>query len=221
MATTLFPGVALVTGAASGIGRGIAIAFAREGCERIVIADHNEAGLEETSRLIKSKHSDTKILVKAVDVRQEERVAFLVQQAVQEFGRIDYAVNAAGILGESGKSHEMSTKAFDDVLAIDYRGCWLCSRQELKQMLSQDPLPTHDGRPGNRGDRFWELANKQQYSKDNIRINCVCPGVIETPMVIDVLEYMKPAIKIAPMESSKATFVQGAALVVDGGYTIN
>ncbi|KAK4989164.1 hypothetical protein LTR66_007120 [Elasticomyces elasticus] len=151
MATTLFPGVALVTGAASGIGRGIAIAFAREGCERIVIADHNEAGLEETSRLIKSKHSDTKILVKAVDVRQEERVAFLVQQAVQEFGRIDYAVNAAGILGESGKSHEMSTKAFDDVLAIDYRGCWLCSRQELKQMLSQDPLPTHDGRPGNRG----------------------------------------------------------------------
>lgn len=167
---------------------------------------------------------------------------------------------AAGIIGAAQPSHLQTLSDFDKVLAVDYRGLWLCSRAAITQMLTQSPLPTHDGRPGNRGSVVniasqlgivarttapaycsakaavigLTKADAIDYSKENIRINCVCPGVIDTPMVDE--EVMK-AKSIAPMDrpgtaqevadcvlflcSSKASFVQGSALVVDGGYIIN
>lgn len=75
----------------------------------------------------------------------------MLDAAITSFGRVDYAVNAAGVLGASKRSHEMSVEEFDNVLNVDYRGCWLCSREELKYMVGQEPLPSHDGRLGNRG----------------------------------------------------------------------
>lgn len=91
------------------------------------------------------------VLSKTTDISEPEEVTALLDMAIKQFGRIDYAVNAAGILGAPKRSHEMEIGDFDKMLAINYRGCWLCSREELKYMINQDPLESHDGRTGNRG----------------------------------------------------------------------
>lgn len=80
-----------------------------------------------------------------------EDVKQMLNGVVKRFDRVDYAVNAAGILGGNQRSHEMSVEDFDQINQVDYRGCWLCSREEIGHMLKQEPLPTHDGRAGNRG----------------------------------------------------------------------
>jgi NAD(P)-dependent dehydrogenase (short-subunit alcohol dehydrogenase family) len=164
----LYPGVALVTGAANGksnckdsmalsdnervgIGQAIAYAFAREGCMRIVIADLSQPSLQETHNHIKATFKTVDVFSCVVDVAKPDDVTRLLDQTVAKFGRVDYAVNAAGIMGVPQRSHEMSVEEFDRINHVDYRGCWLCSREELKHMVQQEPLPTHDGRPGNRG----------------------------------------------------------------------
>ncbi|KAL1303036.1 hypothetical protein AAFC00_003348 [Neodothiora populina] len=260
---TLFPGVALVTGAASGIGRATAYGFAREGCTHIVIADVSLAGLEETFTNIKSAFPSANVLFKQTDISQPDQVSALLDLTIESFGRVDYACNCAGILDAPKRSHDMDLQDFDRMVSINYRGSWLCSREELKHMIKQEHLPSHDGRPGFRGSivnvasqlgivarpnapaycsakaAIINLTKSDaiDYSKDSIRVNCVCPGVIETPMIQPNMGYLSSAIAIAPMNrcgtadevadcilflsSSKASFVQGAAMVVDGGYTIN
>ncbi|KXS98595.1 hypothetical protein AC578_4335 [Pseudocercospora eumusae] len=284
---TLFPGVALVTGAASGIGQATAISFAREGCRKIAIADRNAAGLAETSKAIEEAASGEIVYIvsQTVDISQEAQVEGFVHRVVRDLGRIDYAANCAGILSSNQPSTETSYADFDKINSVNYRGCWLSSRAEIKQMLLQEPLQSHDGRPGNRGSIVniasqlglvgRPAARKEKhpdpkipltitytnknpaaycaskaavisltqcdaidYSKHNIRINCVCPGIIDTPMTRpQISSILAPAITIAPMNrpgtaqeiadavlflcSSKATFVQGSAMVVDGGYIIN
>ncbi|SMR52796.1 unnamed protein product [Zymoseptoria tritici ST99CH_1E4] len=262
---TLFHGVALVTGAASGIGQAIATSFAQEGCRTIVVADRNADGLLATERLVLAAAGSDGVTVLRItmDVLQEDQITNLISRAVEAFGRIDYAVNAAGILSNNERSHETTTPDFDRINGVNYRGCWLTSRAEIQQMLKQEPLPTHDGRPGSRGS-IVNIASQLgivgrpaaaaycaskaavismtrcdaiDYSKDDIRVNCVCPGVIDTPMTRPNMDVLGPAIAIAPMNragsaqevadavlflsSSKASFIQGTAMVVDGGYTIN
>ncbi|RDW94283.1 hypothetical protein BP5796_00046 [Coleophoma crateriformis] len=263
---TLFPGVALVTGAASGIGRATALSFAQEGCPKICICDRDTAGLQETAQQISSISKDVEVSIEEVDMLQEDQIVALMDGVVAKWGRVDYAVNAAGVIGNNQRSTSTSAAQFDLTNGINYRGAWLMSRSELAQMLKQDPLPSHDGRPGNRGaivniasqlgvvgrpDAPAYCASKAavigmtkcdaiDYSKDNIRVNCVCPGVTATPMTQGdpvFLNKLQTSIDIAPMGrmgtaqeiadaclwlcSSKATFVQGHALVVDGGYVIN
>lgn len=262
MAETLFKGVALVTGAGSGIGRQVAISFAQEGCGRIAILDRDEDGLSETSRLCKEQNRSVRTFIIPFDVRNEKDVEGAVDCVIEEWGRIDYAVNCAGIMGPLAPSHELSTEDFDKVTSINYRGIWLSSRAEIKRMLKQDPLPTHDGRPGNRGSIVnigsnLSIVSRENtpaynaskaavlsltksdaidYSKHNIRVNAVCPGLIDTPMTANVSNDDKYVL-VAPLKrkgtpqevadaalflsSSKATFIQGAGLSVDGGYVIN
>ncbi|KAI1829226.1 hypothetical protein DTO006G1_9816 [Penicillium roqueforti] len=258
-----FPGVALLTGAASGIGRGIALAFAKDGCRKIALADINLAGLTETKEQTQAIAPETHVLLIKVDLRSEQDVDSMVQQTIKEFGRVDYAVNAAGVEGDNLRSTDSTIEIFDHVNSVNYRGCWLSLRAEIAQMQKQDALPTHDGRPGNRGavvniasqlafisrtEAAAYCASKAavvsltkseaiDYSRDNIRINCVCPGLTATPMLERQLDVYQPVITRAPMNrpatvqevadvvlflcSSRATFVQGATYVVDGGYTIN
>ncbi|KAK0943607.1 hypothetical protein LTR29_004778 [Friedmanniomyces endolithicus] len=252
---SLFPGVALITGAGSGIGQATAVSFAREGCEKVVLADRNEQGLDETRAAIQKVNSECEVYDVRIDVSSAESVDYLIEEAVKHFGRVDYCCNAAGVLSNNERSDATTPEEFDRINGINYRGCWLCSRAEIKQMLKQEPLATHDGRKGNRGSVVniasqlgivgRPAARKSPgspiscfvYSKDNIRINCVCPGVIDTPMTRPNMDVLGSAIAIAPMDragtaqevadcvlflaSSKATFVQGSALVVDGGYVIN
>lgn len=265
---TLFPGVALVTGAASGIGQATAISFVREGCRKVAIAGQNSAGLAETEQLMRelvstSVAGELDIVCHVTDVSQEAEIDALLEKTVRDLGRVDYAVNCAGVLQKEQTSHETSVEDFDRINRVNYRGCWLSSRAEIKQMLKQEPLPTHDGRPGNRG-AIVNIASQLglvgrpgapaycaskaavisltqcdaiDYSPANIRVNCVCPGVIDTPMTRPHMDTYAPAIAIAPLNrpgtaqeiadtilflcSSKATFCQGMALICDGGYVQN
>ncbi|EON96654.1 putative 2- -hydroxypropyl- dehydrogenase protein [Phaeoacremonium minimum UCRPA7] len=189
MAETLFKGVALVTGAGSGIGRQVAISFAQEGCGRIAILDRDEDGLSETSRLCKEQNRSVRTFIIPFDVRNEKDVEGAVDCVIEEWGRIDYAVNCAAAYNAS-KAAVLSLTKSD---AIDY-------------------------------------------SKHNIRVNAVCPGLIDTPMTANVPNDDKYVL-VAPLKrkgtpqevadaalflsSSKATFIQGAGLSVDGGYVIN
>ncbi|KIX98741.1 uncharacterized protein Z520_05202 [Fonsecaea multimorphosa CBS 102226] len=261
----LFPGVALVVGAASGIGREIALSFAREGCPSITLADRDSHGLAESVRLIEELGLDhnPSILSVMVDVLKEEDIDRLIALTVEKSHRIDYAVNAAGILGNSRTSTLTSVHDFDLISNVNFRGCWLCSRAEISQMMKQEELETHDGRPGNRGSIVnissqlglvgrensavycatksavisMTRADAVDCSKFNIRINTVCPGLVATPMLNGFDDKtLQRDISVAPLKragtpqeiadvvlflvSTKATFVQGAAFVVDGGYTI-
>ncbi|KAK0357444.1 hypothetical protein LTR02_003332 [Friedmanniomyces endolithicus] len=235
---SLFPGVALITGAGSGIGQATAVSFAREGCEKIVIADRNEQGLDNTRDAIQKVNSECEVYDVRIDVSSAESVDYLVDEAVKIFGRVDYCCNAAGVLSNNERSDATSPEEFDRINGINYRGCWLCSRAEIKQMLKQEPLATHDGRKGNRGSvvniasQLGIVGRPAALSRLTTRWQ-----VIDTPMTRPNMDVLGSAIAIAPMDragtaqevadcvlflaSSKATFVQGSALVVDGGYVIN
>ncbi|KAI3086613.1 hypothetical protein CBS147339_457 [Penicillium roqueforti] len=227
----MFPGVAVITGAGgTGIGAATAKAFAAAGCERIAITDLNEKSLQTTAKAIASTYPKTQLLVKAGNVADDQFADSFIDAVVQQFGRVDYAVNCAGVLGKSLRSAETSLEEFDRVNNINYRGCWLSSRAELRQMVSQSELPSHDpNRPGQRGAVVnvasqlgivsrpgapaycasksavigMTRADGIDYSKDGIRVNCVCPGVIETPLIMENPEIraaITPAAEIAPMK---------------------
>ncbi|KAI8309523.1 putative 2- -hydroxypropyl- dehydrogenase protein [Colletotrichum sp. SAR11_59] len=186
---SLFEGVAVVTGAASGIGRQVAVSFAREGCKRIALLDKDEEGLSETSRRCREANGDTRTFVIEIDNRNEDDVSAGMEYVTEEWGRIDYAVNCAA--------------------------AYSASKAAILSLTKSDAV---------------------DYAKYNIRINCVCPGIIDTPMTSEV-SADDPIIAVAPMKrkgtpqevadavlflcSSKATFIHGAALSVDGGYVIN
>ncbi|KAJ5108541.1 hypothetical protein N7456_005216 [Penicillium angulare] len=262
---SLFPGVAVITGAGgTGIGAAVARAFAIAGCERIAITDVNPQTLEQTEKAITAAHSNIKLFAHSGNIADDKFAESFISKVAKAFGRVDYAVNCAGVLGVPMRSGETTLEEFDRVNNINYRGCWLSSRAQLKQMLEQDPLPSHDpSRPAQRGAVVniasqlgivsrpnapaycasksaiigMTRADAIDYSKDGIRVNCVCPGVIETPLIMEkaeVREAITPAAQIAPMQrmgkpaevadaalflcSTQASFVQGHAMVVDGGY---
>ncbi|OOQ89773.1 oxidoreductase, short-chain dehydrogenase/reductase family [Penicillium brasilianum] len=262
---TLFPGVAVVTGAGgTGIGAAVAKAFAAAGCERIAITDLNETTLEQTRNAVAVAHPSTRLLARSGNVADDQFADSFINEVVRYFGRVDYAVNCAGVLGQPLRSSETSLAEFDRLNNINYRGCWLSSRSQLRQMVRQDALPNHDSsRPPQRGAIVnvasqlgivgrpsapaycasksavigMTRADAIDYSEDGIRVNCVCPGVIETPMIMEkteVREAITPAAEMAPMKrmgkpqevadavlflcSTQASFVQGHAMVVDGGY---
>ncbi|CAF3448087.1 unnamed protein product [Fusarium graminearum] len=264
---SIFKGIALVTGAASGIGRATAISFARERCLRLVLADRDADKLKDTQKTIidmsKNQNQNIQVIAIPTDISKENDIENLYDTTIEKFGRVDYVVNGAGVLSNNKRSHESTIEEFDLINNVNYRGCWLSSRAAIRQMLKQEPLPTHDGRPGSRGS-IINIASQLgvvgrpaapaycgskaavinmtrcdaiDYSKDLIRVNAVCPGVIDTAMTRPQADVLAPAVNIAPMgrmgtaqevadcvlflASSKASFVQGSAMMVDGGYVIN
>jgi NAD(P)-dependent dehydrogenase (short-subunit alcohol dehydrogenase family) len=173
MATT-FPGAALVTGAAggkppiysdiivltdAGIGAATAIAFAKAGCTRIAITDIQPAALDKTRDdiLSTSKNKDINVLAIPGDITSEPFIETLISSAFNEFGRLDYVVNCAGVLqNDFARSTDVSTQQFDFINGVNYRGTWLVSRAALRRMLTQTPLKEEgDGgeswRPRQRG----------------------------------------------------------------------
>lgn len=148
----MFPGVAVVTGAAgTGMGAAIAKSFAQEGCKKIAITDMNKDLLETTRLALVETNADVQVVTVVGDISDESFVDTFFTQVVKELGRIDYCVNCAGIMGNNKNSTETSVADFDKINSVNYRGCWLSSRAELKHMQQQEPLPSHDGRPGERG----------------------------------------------------------------------
>ncbi|EXJ77937.1 hypothetical protein A1O3_09096 [Capronia epimyces CBS 606.96] len=151
-----FPGVAFITGAASGIGRATSLLFAAEGCQRIVISDINEAGLEETKALIAESHGGAgagagpDVLAVPVDLRSESSVDSLVEKAVARFGRLDYCCNVAGIVLGGGTA-EVQTSDFELQYEVNLRGVFFCERAELRVLRQQEPLASKDSKYPIRG----------------------------------------------------------------------
>ena len=244
---------ALVTGGASGIGRATALAMAREGA-RVAVADLTEQSAAETVELINAAGGQAIAL--GGDVADEAAVAAMVARTVAAFGRLDCAFNNAGIaprhVGPSGqRTHEMSRQSFDDMLAINLTGVFLCMKHEIIQMLGQGSggsivnTSSIAGLVGLHSASNYVAAKHGvvgltktaalEYAGDNIRVNCVNPGYVKTPMTDPhMAERYAQQIAKVPMNrmgvpeeiaeavvwmlSDRASFMTGASHIVDGGY---
>ncbi len=242
--------VALITGAGSGIGRASALAFAREGA-KVAVADIVVEGGEETVRMVKEAGGEAFFI--KVDVSNAAEVEAMVNTVVDTYGRIDCAYNNAGIEGRLASTDEYPEDVFDKVIDINLTGVWLCMKYELPHMLKQGGgaivnTASGAGLIGVAGMSAY-VASKHgvvgltktaalEYAKSGIRVNSVCPGLIQTPMVEritadqpqlgEALVAAEPvgrtgkpeeiAESVVWMCSDAASFVTGHAMSVDGGY---
>ena len=250
--------VAMITGGGGGIGRATCLAMAREGAT-IAVADTDMALAEETAAAVRA--AGAKAIVVSGDVTDEAQVKAMVEAVVAQLGRVDVAYNNAGIshayAGASGlKTHELPLAVAEKVLDINVIGVWLCMKYEIIQMLAQG---AQDGRGGaivntasiaglvGLQTSSLYVASKHgvvgltktaalEYAENNIRVNAVCPGFIETRMTKDTMarrgnEIMKQvpfhrmgqpqeiAEMVTWLASDRASYVSGVAYAVDGGFT--
>ena len=197
MAGSLDGKTALVTGGGSGIGRAASLAYAKEGA-RVVVADVNVEGGEETVQMIKEAGGEA-ILVHA-DVSKPEDTKAMVDQAVEAFGSLDCAFNNAGIGGGRDRllTADYLEEDWDRVISINLKGVWLCMKAEIPQMLKQGGgaivnTASIAGLVGLTGTIAYVAAKHgvtgltkaaaMEYAKSGIRVNAVCPGYIHTPLV--------------------------------------
>lgn len=251
MNASLENNVALVTGAGSGMGLVTARAFAEAGAS-VVLADiHEHAIRSAAEELVSAGHGAIAVRCNVAD---EADVAAMIEQTVSTFGRLDAAFNNAGVQSLPVETADASGEEFDRVNAINLRGVWNCMKYELRQMREQgsgtivnnSSIGGLIGLPG----RAIYHASKHgvigltrsaafEYASRGIRINAICPGAIETPMVADMIvrerisqeDLLKdqPTGRLGRPEeiasavlwlcSPGAGFVIGHALAVDGGVT--
>lgn len=186
--------VALVTGGGSGIGRATAVKFADKGA-KVVVADVDERGGQETIRMIRDCKEEA-IFVRA-DVADEASVVHLMNETIKAYGRLDYAINNAGIEGPSAPIVELSSTDFDRTIAVNLRGVWLCMKYELPHLLQHGGaivnMASIAGLVGFATSGAY-VASKHgvigltktaalEYSKQGVRVNAISPGVIMTPMI--------------------------------------
>lgn len=244
--------VALVTGAASGMGLAAAKAFAEAGAA-VALADVNESAVRVAADSLTS--SGHRAIAIQCDVADMEQVAAMVEKTVAEFGRLDAAFNNAGVQSPVAETADADPKDYDFVMGVNLRGVWNCMKYELLQMRKQGSgaIVNNSSLGGLVGiaERGIYHASKHgvvgltksaglEYAAKGIRINAICPGIIETPMVTGMLETQPEAMdalmQVVPMNrlggaegiadavlwlcSDAASYIIGHALPVDGGYTV-
>lgn len=251
MSMTFSGQVALVTGGAAGIGRATALAFAREGL-KVVVADLDPVGGEATVAQI--REAGGQALFVACDVTKDAEVRHLHEQAIQAYGRLDYAYNNAGIEIEQSRLAEGSEAEFDAIMGVNVKGVWLCMKYQLPLLLAQGGGAIVNTASvaglGAAPKMSIYSASKHavigltksaaiEYAKKGIRVNAVCPAVIDTDMFRRAYEAdprkaefaaaMHPVGRIGKVEeiasavlylcSDAAAFTTGHSLTVDGGAT--
>jgi len=239
--------VAIVTGASRGIGRAIALALAKDGANIVVNAVSNITKAREVAKEIESM--GRKALVILVDVSQKKDVENMVNQTLERFGKIDILVNNAGIVGPTIPIQELSEEDWDRIISVDLKGTFLCCKAVIPHMISQRSgkivnMSSIAGKEGNAnmtaycaakaGIIGFTKALSEEVAKYGIRVNCVCPALIETELVERMdkkqAEYLKSKIPLGrlgkPEEvaelvkflvSDASDFITGQAINIDGG----
>jgi NAD(P)-dependent dehydrogenase (short-subunit alcohol dehydrogenase family) len=244
--------VALVTGSANGIGRAAALAFAREGA-RVVLADISERGNQETAQMLQALGAET--LAVKCDVTRSEDVQSALEKTEQVFGRLDAAFNNAGAEQALAKAAELTEDEWDRIVRVNLRSVFLCMKYEIELMLRQGGgaivnTSSGAGIMAVRGQAAYTAAKygvvgltkvaALDYAAEKVRINAICPGIIETPMMDrfsggtpegrarviaqEPIGRMGQPEEIAAAAlwlcSDEAAFVVGHAMVIDGGQTV-
>lgn len=244
--------VTLISGAGRGIGRATAMLFAREGA-RVAAADLNLDGAKETVEQISSAGGEA--IAIRVDTADSEQVSAMVKTTVDKFGQLDCAFNNAGVApaqvdSVAAKTADWQEAPFDRMIAINLKGVWLAMRDELAVMQKQNAgvivntasvaglvgLPTSCAYVASKHAVIGLTKTAAiEYAEQNIRVNAVCPGFIDTPMTHEPMARRGAEIlattpmrrqgeanEIAEMVcwlcSDRASYVTGAAYNVDGGY---
>jgi len=250
MAGLLENKVVLVTGGGSGIGRATSLLLAKQGA-KVMIADYVPESAERTVKLIKDAGGNANCI--AAEVSMPKQVEAMVAKTVEVYGRLDGAFNNAGIEGKMADTVEYPEETFDRIMAINLKGVWLCMRAEIPQMLKTGGgaiVNTASG-AGLVGVPMLSAYNASkhgvvgltktaalEYAQKNIRVNCVCPGLINTPMVARMIDSggmneqesvaAEPVRRMGRPEeigegvvwllSNAASFVTGHSMSIDGGY---
>jgi NAD(P)-dependent dehydrogenase (short-subunit alcohol dehydrogenase family) len=247
MAGTMKGKTALVTGAASGIGRAIALAFANEGAN-VVVADIDPDGSRETVQQI--QQAGGKSIFSQCDVSREDMVKATIEAVVKECGRIDCACNNAGVHNAlPGTLADTERDLWDRIMAVNLTGVFLCMKYEIRQMVKQGAgvivniaslagLVAEPGSPAYTASKHGVMgltkAAALDCARDKIRINAVCPACIDTPMLAsapeEVRQYLKTlhpvgrfgkpeevAAAVMYLCSDLAGFITGTGIVLDGG----
>lgn len=246
--------VALVTGGGASIGQAAALRFAEEGAE-VVVADVNRAAAEETAETIRSRFKRRAVAIKC-DVSSEEDVANMVSATMEQFGQLNVVFHAAGIF-EICKATELSERDWQRTIDVNLKGTFLCAKHVIPAMIRGGggsivnaasvtglvAFPANTAYCASKGGVV--LLTKTlaiDYAKDNIRVNCICPGGIDGPMMErffalapdpaaakaavaaaapmgrmgQISEVVEPVLFLS---SDAASYITGIALPVDGGVT--
>ncbi|MFW5994122.1 MAG: 3-oxoacyl-ACP reductase FabG [Halanaerobiaceae bacterium] len=239
--------VAIVTGGASGIGKGVAELFIEEGA-KVVVADYDVEKGEKTAKELNEKGE---ALFVQVDVSDTEAAEAMVEKTVEEFGKVDILINNAGVTAD-GFLSKMSEDAWDKVIDVNLKGVFNCSKFAAQKMMETDGgvilnassvvgLYGNVGQTNYAASKFGVIGLTKTWAKElagkGVRVNCVAPGFTNTEMldavpdkILDKMKKKTPVGRLGEIEdianaylflaSDDASYINGAVLPVDGGLVL-